>query len=420
MAEYSTPGIYVEELATGAHSIEGVGTSTAAFLGVAPNPDARLHEAYAVNNWSQFVKEYGGPGLASTPLAQAVFGFFDNGGSRCYIVNIGTGKELVGNGGGKRKGIATLEEVDEVAIVAAPGLADAATYDTLLSHCENLQDRVCILDPPFDVRNIDQLKTVATAAPPPKPKKPAAGEGGTAAEGGGGATGGSSGTPGLRPRTSDRGYGAFYFPWIRIRDPFSPKDLVFAPPSGHMAGIYARTDATRGVHKAPANEVIRGALDLSYKVTRAEQGELNKLGVNCIRLFSTQGIRVWGARTIADSSSEWRYLNVRRLFNMIEESIANGTRWVVFEPNDMTLWKSIRRDITAFLMLQWRQGALMGATPEDAFFVKCDAETNPPEEIDAGRVTTVIGIAPVKPAEFVIFKIGQTASGAEIELQGGA
>ena len=219
----------------------------------------------------------------------------------------------------------------------------------------------------------------------------------------------------MRPRNSDRGFGAFYFPWIVVTDPFSPKETVAVPPSGHLAGIYARTDGTRGVHKAPANETVRGALDLTYRITQAEQGELNVLGVNCLRFFPTQGIRVWGARTLADSASEWRYLNVRRLFNMIEESIGQGTRWVVFEPNDMTLWKSIKRDVTAFLTLQWRQGALLGATPEEAFFVQCDEETNPPEVIDAGQVVTVIGIAPVKPAEFVIFRIGQSAAGTEIE-----
>jgi phage tail sheath protein FI len=182
-----------------------------------------------------------------------------------------------------------------------------------------------------------------------------------------------------------------------------------------MAGIYARTDATRGVHKAPANEVVRGALDLTYRITPQEQGELNTNGINCIRFFPTQGIRVWGARTLADAANEWRYINVRRLFNMIEESIGRGTRWVVFEPNDMTLWKGIKRDISAFLTLQWRQGALMGATPEEAFFVQCDAETNPPEVIDAGQVVAVIGIAPVKPAEFVIFRIGQSAGGTQVE-----
>jgi phage tail sheath protein FI len=413
MPTYLTPGIYIEEISTGARPIEAVGTSTAAFIGVAPNPDKHLHEALGINNWSQFIKEYSGEGATSTPLSQAVYGFFQNGGGRCYIVNVGPKKELVGDGK-QRKGIDTLEEVDEVAIVAAPGFSDAASYDAILTHCEKLQDRVAILDAPENGANfnVDQLKAVATSGPA-KPKKPAAGETAAPAE---------PATPaaGLRARTSDGGFGAYYFPWITIRDPFSPKELVNVPPSGHIAGIYARTDATRGVHKAPANETVRGALDLTYKVTREEQGELNRLGVNCIRQFVTQGIRVWGARTVADSASEWRYLNVRRLFNQIEESIANGTRWVVFEPNDRSLWKSIRRDISAFLTLQWRQGALMGAIPEEAFFVQCDEETNPPEVIDAGMVVTVIGIAPVKPAEFVIFRIGQGAGGAEIETQGGA
>ena len=177
-----------------------------------------------------------------------------------------------------------------------------------------------------------------------------------------------------------------------------------------MAGIWARTDATRGVHKAPANEVIRGAVNVTQRLTREEQGVLNPAGVNCIRYFPREGIRVWGARTLADAASEWRYLNVRRLFNMIEESIAEATRWIVFEPNDRQLWKSIRRDVGAFLTRVWRDGALMGRTAEEAFFVKCDEETNPPEIIDAGQVVAVIGIAPVKPAEFVVFQISQSAA----------
>lgn len=417
MPTYMTPGVYIEEQATGAHSIESVGTSTAAFLGLAPNPAAHPDEAVAVNNWSQFVKEFcvaGATNTPSTPLAQAVFGFFQNGGSRCYVVNIGARKDLGGDGSGKRKGIEVLEEVDEIAIVAAPGFADAGSYAVLTAHCELLKDRVAILDSPAIVPNIDLLKKFAeTGATPAKttkapkagdpPPDPAAGDSG-----------------GMLAAQSDGGYVAQYFPWIRIQDPFSPKTTVVAPPSGHIAGIYARTDATRGVHKAPANESVRGALGLTYNVTPGEQGELNRLGVNCIRSFATQGIRVWGARTRAESSSEWRYLNVRRLFNQIEESIAEGTRWVVFEPNDMSLWKKIKRDVGAYLTLQWRQGALMGASAEEAFFVKCDEETNPPEVIDAGQVITVIGIAPVKPAEFVIFRIGQSASGTQIETQGGA
>ena len=413
MPTYLTPGIYIEEVQTGARPIEAVGTSTAAFIGVAPNPDARLHEAYGINNWSQFLKEYSVENAASTPLAQAVYGFFQNGGGRCFIVNIGAKKELTG-GGKQRKGVDTLEEVDEVAIVAAPGFTDAASYDVLLTHCEKLQDRVCILDAPENGPNfnIEQLKAEPSETAT-KPKKPA---GEAPAADAGAAPSGAA----LKARPSDGGYGAYYFPWIVIRDPFSTKDLINAPPSGHIAGIYARNDATRGVHKAPANEIVRGALGLTYQVTREEQGDLNNKGVNCIRQFAAQGIRVWGARTLAGSGSEWRYLNVRRLFNQIEESIAEGTRWVVFEPNDVSLWKSIRRDVSAFLMLLWRQGALMGTTPEEAFFVKCDAETNTRESIDAGMVITLIGVAPVKPAEFVIFRIGQGAGGTEIEVQGGA
>jgi phage tail sheath protein FI len=157
---------------------------------------------------------------------------------------------------------------------------------------------------------------------------------------------------------------------------------------------------------------------VTQRLTFEEQGVLNPLGVNCIRYFPREGIRVWGARTLADAASEWRYLNVRRLFNMIEESIAEATRWIVFEPNDRTLWKSIRRDVGAFLTRVWRDGALMGRTADQAFFVKCDEETNPPDVIDAGMVIAIIGLAPVKPAEFVIFRISQHAGGVEIETEG--
>jgi phage tail sheath protein FI len=182
--------------------------------------------------------------------------------------------------------------------------------------------------------------------------------------------------------------------------------------------VWARVDATRGVHKAPANEPIQGALDLVRRVSRGEQEILNPAGVNCIRYFPGEGIRVWGARTKAPEASEYRYVNVRRLTNMIKESVADGTRWVVFEPNDHTLWKSIRRDIGAFLTNVWRDGALLGTTAQQAFFVKCDEETNPPEVRDAGQVVTLIGIAPVKPAEFVIFKLMQSADATETESAG--
>jgi phage tail sheath protein FI len=170
------------------------------------------------------------------------------------------------------------------------------------------------------------------------------------------------------------------------------------------------------VFKAPANEQVRGAVGVTYRITHQEQEVLNPAGVNCIRFFHNEGIRVWGARTLA-ADAQWKYVPVRRLFNMIEESIALHTRWVVFEPNDQTLWNLIKRECTAFLTRLWRAGALTGRTPAEAFFVKCDAETNPPDEIDAGRVVILIGVAPVKPAEFVIFRIGQGVEGAQAQTE---
>jgi hypothetical protein len=207
----------------------------------------------------------------------------------------------------------------------------------------------------------------------------------------------------------DSSRAALYYPWIEIADMTGNNGRTRkVPPCGHMAGIYARTDATRGVHKAPANEVVRGALGLEVLVTKGEHDLLNPIGVNVIRSFPGRGIRVWGGRTVSSDPS-WRYINVRRLFNMIEESIERGTQWVVFEPNDEDLWARVRRDVRAFLTLVWRTGALFGTTPDAAFYVKCDAETNPPEVRDVGQMIVEIGLAPVKPAEFVIFRISQWA-----------
>lgn len=389
----------------GTRPIAAAGASTAALVGVAPDAGAHLNVPFACNSWSQFVREFAPEGPASTALAQAVFGFFMNGGSRCYVLNVGKGGSIAGEPR-KRTGLYALEAIDEVAIVAAPGYTGIADYEALLSHCEGLGDRVAILDAPLEVDNVDALKKVGTAAAPAGPAgEEAKKEDPKKADG-----------KGLRPRNSDRGFGALYFPWIVAPDPLDPSaGAKSVPPSGHIAGIYARTDATRGVHKAPANEPVRGAVGLTYRVTRAEQGELNSAGVNCIRFFPDAGIRVWGARTLAEEASEWRYINVRRLFNVVEESIARGTRWTVFEPNDFSLWQSVTRDVGAFLTLLWRDGALVGSTPAEAFFVKCDAETNPPEVVDAGRLVIEVGIAPVKPAEFIIFRIGQWSGGSEVE-----
>jgi phage tail sheath protein FI len=250
-----------------------------------------------------------------------------------------------------------------------------AVQAAMIAHCENMRDRFAILDCPPGL-NPQQMKD-------------------------------------WRMNTAgyDTKYGAVYYPWVKVANPIDGESIA-VPPSGCMAGVYARSDNERGVHKAPANEVIRGATGVEMLITKGEQDILNPIGVNCIRSFPGRGIRVWGARTLSSDAS-WRYINVRRLFNFVEKSIQTGTQWIVFEPNDADLWARIRRDITAFLTNVWRSGALFGATPAQAFYVKCDEETNPQSVRDAGQVVIEIGMAPVKPAEFVIFRISQWANGSE-------
>jgi uncharacterized protein len=396
---YLSPGVYVEEVDRGSKPIEAVGTNTVGFLG--ESAKGPVNEAVLITNWSQFVKTFGDFKDCSVAMAHAVYGFFNNGGSRCFVVNVGTPDEggqqvaaagdkkdekakvtapkgdrdglFIGRdmGPGQRSGLKCFEEIDEIAIVAAPGQTSPAVQDAILSHCETRKDRFAILDSPETISGgVDRL---------PKPR--------------------------------DSKYGAYYFPWIQVYDP--DKGNIFVPPSGHIAGVYSRVDSERGVHKAPANELVRGALGLKYNISKGEQDLLNPKGINAIR-FMNGGIRIWGARTLSSDPS-WRYINVRRLFIMVETSIERATQWVVFEPNDHRLWKRVTRTISSFLTLLWRNGALMGTAPEQAFFVKCDEETNPPEVIDAGQLVVEIGLAPVKPAEFVIFRIGQMASGGGVE-----
>jgi hypothetical protein len=203
-----------------------------------------------------------------------------------------------------------------------------------------------------------------------------------------------------------------YWPWVQVFDPSLGKNASL-PPSGALAGVWSRNDDTRGVFKAPANEVLLGAVGVDYAVTRGEMDMLNPMGVNSIKSFPGRGIRVWGARTLS-SDAEWRYVNVRRYFNYLEESILQGTQWCVFEPNDERLWGRIRRTISAFLVNEWRSGALFGASPQQAYFVKCDGENNTAESIDLGMVIVEVGVAPVKPAEFVIFRLSQFSGGTSI------
>lgn len=210
----------------------------------------------------------------------------------------------------------------------------------------------------------------------------------------------------------DHGQAAIYYPWIKVADPINKGQQIFVPPSGHLAGVYARVGVERGVHKAPANEALVGAVALETYVTKGEQEILNPDGINCIRSFPGTGIRVWGARTLATvGNPSWKYVNVRRLFNYLEKSMERGSQWVVFEPNDHDLWGRVRRNLSAFLWTCWKEGMLFGETPGEAFYVKCDAETNPQEMIDLGRLYVEIGVNPVKPAEFVIIRIGQWSAG---------
>jgi phage tail sheath protein FI len=526
MPEYLSPGVYVEEYEIGAKPIEGVGTSTAGFLGMTERgPQApRL-----VTSVSQFMNLYGSY-IPDSFTAYSVDGFFKNGGKRCFIGRIvkkdaetaklddplkinavGPGTwgnrvairienassgdeklfklvvayfkdpmlelEIAGDsdeekeknlaelmekakkvevfdnlsteetsadnflkringtstlielieieapepvefnrpentgdgfipldGGsdgeeeltrdnmrgdpnakaGERTGLTAFKEIDEIAILYAPDthkigddFGKKAFVDDMLAQCEKLKDRFAVLDVPANEKIISKISITDTDLP-------------------------------FRPSK----YGAIYYPWIKVMDPLTNRKKLL-PPGGHMVGIYARSDQERGVHKAPANEVVRGAMELEFRITKGEQDILNPRHINCIRFFPGRGIRVWGARTtILDTL--WKYINVRRLFIYIEESIEEGTQWVVFEPNDQKLWARVIQTITQFLTRVWRDGALMGTTPEEAFFVKCDRTTMTQDDIDNGRLICVIGIAPVKPAEFVIFRIAQWQGGSAV------
>ena len=281
-------------------------------------------------------------------------------------------------------GLAALAEIDDIAIVACP---DTVTLDpaaqpeavqNLLDHCEQLRYRIAIVDPPED-SSISQVRHFRSQF--------------------------------------DSKYGALYYPWVKILDPTAKNDpgappaTLTLPPSGFTAGIYARSDIERGVHKAPANEVVYGMTKLAFNVTYDRQSVLNPEGINALRFFEGRSNRVWGARTMS-SDPEWKYVNVRRLFIYLEHSIDKSTQWAVFEPNNERLWASIRQTIEDFLLVTWRTGALMGTKPEEAYFVRCDRTTMTQNDLDNGRLICLIGVAPTYPAEFVIFRIGQWTADA--------
>jgi phage tail sheath protein FI len=324
-------------------------------------------------------------------LTHAVKGFFDNGGTSCFVARIENIAHL-------DKVLDAFASIDDVAILAAPGLPKMAqVWEPLEDYCENdaHQNVFAILDLPAVINstrdNDLDVERLQYNAPDP-----------------------------LLPRRST--HAACYAPFIEVIDPAKLlqdsdparqvaaryRGLTYVAPSGHVAGIYARTDEERGVHKAPANATVRGAVEVKYYISRPKQELLNPQGVNCIRLLNGD-VTVWGARTIGgDRNTEWKYVSVRRFAGFLEESIERGTQWVVFEPNDPNLWSRIILNITAFLTILWHNGALFGLTAQEAFYVKCDEELNPPEVRDLGMVITEIGVAIVRPAEFVIFRITQS------------
>jgi phage tail sheath protein FI len=203
----------------------------------------------------------------------------------------------------------------------------------------------------------------------------------------------------------DSTYAALYYPWVRVVDPVTNTEINL-PPSGFVSGIYARNDVERAVYKAPANEVVRLAVGFERLLNKAQQEVLNPEGINCFRFFEGRGFRLWGART-ATSDPEWKYVNLRRYFAYLERSIDKGTQWAVFEPNGPRLWDNVRSTIADFLLNEWTMGALLGDKPEKSYFVRCDRSTMTQNDLDNGRLVCLIGVAPLRPAEFVIFRIGQ-------------
>jgi hypothetical protein len=274
------------------------------------------------------------------------------------------------NGPGNRTGIQAMVDIDQVSIVAVPGITDLDVLNALIIHCELLKDRFAIIDPEYTRNNpLDTIQNFRN--------------------------------------NFDTKYGAVYFPSLSASDPVTERPITL-PPSGHMAGIYARTDVERGVHKSPANTVVRGITGLDLTINKGEQDILNPININVIRDFRSdqRGMRVWGSRCLT-SDSAWKYVPVRRLFIFVEESLDEGLQWVVFEPNDEKLWARVIQTISNFLRRVWRDGALMGLTEPEAFFVRCDRTTMTQDDIDNGRLIVQAGIAPVKPAEFVIIRIQQ-------------
>jgi hypothetical protein len=370
LSELIPPSVCVEEVPIGGKSIEGVPTSTAAFVG--PAAEGPTDEPVLVVGLFELEQAYGdGRPLtfageevpADNYLWHAARAFFANGGTRLYVQRIVSADGRRPATDDYEAGLRALEQIPEIAIVAAPG---AQIPEALIAHAERTRYRFAVLD---SERGQTINEVVA-----------------------------------LRERL-DSSYGALYYPWVRAPDPVSNAEIDL-PPSPFVAGIYARTDAARGVFRAPANEPVEAALGLETTMSQVDAEALNSRGISTLRRFPHGDVRVWGARTVS-SDPEWKYVNIRRYLIYLEHSIDEGTQWVVFEPNGEGLWAKVRATISEFLMRSFRDGALAGQTPNEAFFVRCDRSTMTQDDLDNGRLVCLIGVAPIRPAEFVIFRIGQ-------------
>jgi phage tail sheath protein FI len=342
-----------------------------ALIGTAPRSNAPARPTL-IRSMSEFDQSFGDPAAPVTHLALAVWGFLDNGGQEAIIVNRDAEAGPI-----TAEDLAPLASFPQIALVAAPGITDAASHDALITHCEASGDRFAVLDMPQTVPNIAAL---TTAAP-----------------------------DGNRPRQSDGGFAAVYAPWIELPARPGTGVPVPCPPSGHICGIYARIDATHGVHKAPANTPIYGSLRPTRSFTRDEMAQLTAAHVNPLRVLP-HGFRVWGARTLAGSAGEYRYMTVRRIALMLRQSIRDGTDWASAEPNGPALWDALEQSVEAFLVDQWRRGVFYGSTPREAFFVRCDASKTSQADMDAQRAHVLVGFAPLKPSELVLLQIEVTTA----------
>jgi uncharacterized protein len=373
MPNEEAPGVFVEEVSMTAEPIEGVSTSTAAFIGGASK--GPILEPVLVTSWDEFERTFGGLDYSSkgSYLAHAIHLFFLNQGQRAYVVRV-TG-ELDGKNTGRfevayRTGLPCIESLEDVSVVAMPDGTGILDHQALIEHCEKMRYRFAIIDSPPDPREVGDAHDVKLQR---------------------------------QKLVSTKGYAAIYYPWLQVQDP-KTKRIRVVPPSGSVAGVFARTDLQKGVHKAPTNEPIMGVLDTEVSVDQADQQELDRVNVNVIRKFAGRGLLVWGSKTVS-SDSIWKYVQVRRTVIYLEQSIAKGTEWVVFEPHDEVTWEEVRRSVAEFLTASWKNGMLMGSKSQEAFIVRCDRTTMTQADIDGEKLIIEVGVALVRPAEFVIFHI---------------